>query len=314
MQLIRDITGFPDELRGGAVSIGNFDGVHRGHARLVERLKARAAEVQGPAIAFTFDPHPARLLRPEAAPPALCSTQRKAELLDRLGVDAVLAYPTDRTLLDMEAVAFFESIVVERLGARAIVEGPNFFFGHNRGGDVQLLDELCRHAEIALEVVEPLDVDGTPISSSLIRHLIRQGDVDRARRLSTEPYRIRGRVVRGAGRGTGLGYPTANLGQIDSLVPGEGIYAGRAWVPDRPTPCPAAISVGGNPTFDESSLKVEPYLIDYQGSLYDEIIEVDFLSRLRDILRFESVEQLVAQMDRDVEATRKVTEQYEAIS
>jgi len=311
VQLIRDLARLPDELRGGAVSIGNFDGVHRGHARIVERLLARAEDLRGPAVAFTLDPHPARLLRPHAVPPGLCSTERKARLLTQLGVDALVAYPTDRALLDLRAEEFFESVVRGQLAARAVVEGPNFFFGHNRSGDVELLDRLCRRDGIVLEVVEPVEVDGEPISSSRIRELIRRGEVGLARAMLTEPYRIRGEVVRGAGRGAALGYPTANLARIDSLVPGVGIYAGRAWVPGREAPYPAAISVGSNPTFDESELKVEPYLVGYQGSLYEQAVEVDFLARLREIVRFASVQELVAQMQRDVESARRIVEQYQ---
>jgi len=310
VQLIRDLARLPDELRRGAVSIGNFDGVHRGHARIVGRLLARAKNVGGPAVAFTLDPHPAKLLRPDAVPPGLCSIERKARLLADLGVDALVAYPTDRALLELEAEEFFESVVRGQLAARAVVEGPDFFFGHNRGGNVELLDRLCRRDGIVLEVVEALEVDGEPISSSRIRELIRRGEVGRARAMLTEPYRIRGRVVRGAGRGAALGFPTANLAGIETLVPGVGIYAGRAWVPAREAPYPAAISVGSNPTFDENELKVEPYLIGYQGSLYEQAVEVDFLARLRDIVRFATVEELVAEMGQDVEAARRIVEQY----
>jgi riboflavin kinase / FMN adenylyltransferase len=313
VQLIRDLARLPEELRGGAVSIGNFDGVHRGHARIVSRLLARAGEVGGPAVAFTLDPHPAKLLRPDAAPPDLCSTERKARLLERLGVDGLVAYPTDRALLDMEAEEFFDSVVRERLAARAVVEGHDFFFGHNRGGNVELLDRLCRRTGMVLDVVEPVEADGEPISSSRIRELVRRGGVDRARAMLTEPYRIRGQVVRGAGRGAALGFPTANLTGIDTLVPGAGIYAGRAWVRGCEVPYPAAISVGSNPTFDESDLKVEPYLIGYDGpSLYGQALEIDFLARLRDIVRFDSVVELVGQMERDVDRARQIVEQYAA--
>ena len=311
MQLIRDLRRLPDEFRGGAVSIGNFDGVHRGHARIVERLLARAEEVQGPAVVFTFDPHPATLVRPHAVPPPLCSTERKARLLEQLGLDAMIAYPTDRALLTLKAGEFFERIVRGQLAARAVVEGPNFFFGHNREGNIELLAELCRRDGIVLEVVEPIEVDGEAVSSSRIRQWIRQGAVDPARALLTEPYRIRGEVVRGSGRGARLGYPTANLARIDTLVPGEGIYAGRAWVPERNAPFPAAISVGANPTFDESEPKVEPHLLGYRGSLYEQPLEVDFLVRLREIVRFGSVDELVAQMGRDVESARRIADQYQ---
>ncbi len=143
MQLLRTLDDFPETLRGGAVSIGNFDGVHLGHARLVERLRTMACQVGGPAVVFTFDPPPVRLLRPEAAPEPLLWIERKIEILTELGVDAVLVYPTNRALLELDARAFFDQIVRGRLGARAMVEGPNFFFGHNRSGNVEVLRRLC---------------------------------------------------------------------------------------------------------------------------------------------------------------------------
>lgn len=308
MRLIRDLNQLPDQLRGGALSIGNFDGVHRGHARIVERLVAMARRVGGPAVVFTFDPHPAQILRPEAAPTPLGWTDRNAELLAALGADAVIAYPTDREFLQLEAREFFDQIVREKLDARAMVEGENFFFGHNRSGNVDVLREFCREADMPLQIVESLVFDGAVVSSSRVRQLVASGDVAAARSLLARPYRIRGTVVRGAGRGAKLGFPTANLDQTDTILPAEGIYAGAAWVgTDR---WPAAVSVGSNPTFGEGALKVEPYLIGFDGDLYDQVIEVDFLARLRDIERFDSVDALIAQMDRDVDATRQVLDQH----
>ncbi len=300
VKLFRDLDQLPERFRRGAVSIGNFDGVHLGHARIIERLVAVAQGLGSPAVAFTFDPHPASILHPEAAPTRLCWTTQKAELLAQLGVDAVVVYPTDEALLRLEARQFFDRIVRGRLEARAIVEGPNFFFGHNRTGTIDVLRQYCVEAGLTLEVAEPVQFDGRIVSSSRIRALVAAGEMDQVAAMLTQPYRIRGTVTQGAGRGVRLGYPTANIGRIDTLLPGEGIYAGRAWI--EKCPHPAAISIGPNPTFDEDTLKVEAHLIGYQGSLYDRTIEVDFLAKLRDIRQFDSAEKLVAQMDRDVAA------------
>ncbi len=306
MRIISNLGEFPDELRGGAVTIGNFDGVHLGHARIMERLLARATVLGGPAVGFTFDPHPARLLRPEQAPPPLTWLERKAELLGRLGVEALIAYPTDEEFLRLGPRPFFEHVVGEILGARAIVEGPNFFFGHRRAGTIGVLRRLCVTAGVNLDVVEPVQVDGSFVSSSRIRQTLAEGRVDEARAMLTQPYRIRGLVVHGAQRGRKLGFPTANVDAIDTLLPGPGIYAGRALAQGKWWP--AALSIGPNPTFDEHALKVEAYLLDFDARIYGDPIEIDFLARLRDVETFESVDQLVAQLHRDVADTRRIVD------
>lgn len=301
MILLRTLDDFPDTLRGGAVAIGNFDGAHLGHARLVERLRAMARQVDGPAIVFTFDPPPTRILRPEAAPEPLLTLDRKIEILQSLRADAVLVYPTDKALLELEAREFFEQIVCRRLAARALVEGPNFFFGRRRSGNVETLRQFCAEARMPFEVVHPVEIDGQIVSSSRIRELVMAGRVEEAAAMLGRPHRIRGMVARGAGRGATLGFPTANLEQIDTLLPGEGIYAGRALADDIRHP--TAVSLGPNPTFDEQRLKVEAYVIGYQGTLYDTPVEIDFLAHLREIRRFDSVDALLAQMAHDVERT-----------
>ena len=305
VKLIRNLAELPDTLRGGAVAIGNFDGVHLGHAAIARRLAEAARAAGGPAVVFTFDPHPVRILRPEAAPPPLTWTDRKAELLGQLAVDAVIAYPTDTALLQLSAEEFFQRIVVDRLRAKEIVEGTNFYFGRGRSGTIDVLRRLSGEAGIGLDVVEPVMIGGQPVSSSRVRKLLADGLVDEARELLTQPYRVRGMVRHGAGRGAKLGFPTANVDAIDTLLPGPGVYAGRAvaggslW--------PAAINIGPNPTFGEQAMKVEVHLIDFNGSLYGEPLEVDFLSRLRDIQRFDNVPALLAQIQSDVaEARRRV--------
>jgi riboflavin kinase/FMN adenylyltransferase len=304
VRLLRSLDNLPDDLRRGAVAIGNFDGVHRGHAKLVERLLAKAREVSGPAVVFTFDPHPVRLLRPGDAPPPLTWTDRKAQLLDELGVTAVIAYPTDEALLQLTPEGFFERIVRQQLQARGMVEGPNFFFGRGRAGNIETLAELCKTANVSLEIVPPIKVGSEFVSSSRVRAAVAAGDVDQARQLLTRPYRVRGMVTHGAGRGSKIGFPTANIEAIDTLLPGQGVYAAQAiatagnW--------PAAVNIGPNPTFGEHAQKVEVHLIDFTGSLYGQPLEVDFLSRLRSIQPFESVEALKAQLAQDVAAARTI--------
>lgn len=304
MRLLRTLDNLPSDLRRGAVTIGNFDGVHRGHARIVERLLARARDVGGPAIVFTFDPHPVRVLRPEAAPPPLTWTDRKAQLLDELGVTAVIAYPTDEELLSLSPQKFFERIVRDRLDARAMVEGPNFFFGHGRAGNIEVLGQLCQTAGVALEIVQPLTASNEFVSSSRVREAVVAGDVDLARQLLTRPYRIRGMVTHGAGRGAKIGFPTANVSAIDTLLPGQGVYAAQAIT--QGGTWPAAVNIGPNPTFGEHALKVEVHLIDFAGSLYGQPLEVDFLARLRSIHPFASVEALKTQLSHDVAAARRI--------
>jgi riboflavin kinase/FMN adenylyltransferase len=315
VHLLRSLAELPDSLRQGAVSIGNFDGVHLGHARIVERLKSVAHDLGGPAIVFTFDPHPVRLLRPELAPPPLTWTDRKAQLLAELGVDAMIAYPTDEELLQLSPEAFFTQTIREKLSARAMIEGPNFFFGRNRAGDIHALKQLCQPAGVRLEIVQPLrhpnEITSEFVSSSRIRRLIAAGDVDGARGLLTQPYRLRGMVTHGAARGAKIGFPTANLEAIDTILPGMGVYAGRAHVSANhasSSSFPAAINIGPSPTFGEDELRVEVHLIGFAGALYGQPLEVDFLARLRDIQPFPSVAALVAQLACDVERARMIAQ------
>lgn len=301
MLTIRSLDDFPELLRGGAVAIGNFDGVHLGHARLIERLRVMAQMVGGPSVVFTFDPPPTRILRPQAAPEPLIWMDRKIEILSEMGVKGLVVYPTDRVFLNQEPRLFFHSVVKSRLGAKAMVEGPNFFFGHNRSGNVDLLRDFCAESKMPFEVTKPVVVEGQVVSSSRIRTLVAAGHVGEAKKMLGRPYRIRGMVIRGAGRGAGLGFPTANVAHISTLLPGQAIYAGRAHLYNKWYP--AAISLGPNPTFDEGSLKVEVHIIGFQDAIYNTMIEVDFLARLREIKRFASVEALVKQMTHDVERT-----------
>ncbi len=292
-----------DAIRGGVITIGNFDGVHRGHVKLLREVRRLADRLGGPAIAVVLDPHPATILRPDRAPKRLTWIQRRAELMSAHGIDALVVCPTTSEFLQLTAESFFQALVVQRLAARAIVEGPNFFFGHKRGGDVATLGRLCQIGQIELRIIEPSEFEGEMVSSTRIRELIVGGDVATAATLLDAPYRLRGTVVGGDRRGRQIGFPTANLNEVDVLIPGPGVYGGYA-ISESPSQL-AAIHIGPNPTFDrDGDLKVEIHLLDYDGDLYGKTLQVDVVIRLRDIARFDSVQSLVQQLNQDVEFIR----------
>jgi riboflavin kinase / FMN adenylyltransferase len=287
-----------------AVAVGNFDGVHVGHAAIVGRLRAAAARHGVSAVVLTFDPHPASILRPEQAPLPLTTPARRAELLLALGVNAVCVQPADAALMALEAEAFYAGVLRGRFAARAIVEGQDFRFGARRRGDVAMLATLCSRDGVELDVVPPVVIDGEAVSSSRIRTLVAAGRVAEAHTLMTAPYRLTGAVVVGARRGGTIGFPTANLAGIATLLPALGVYAAVAHVDG--VAVPAAVHVGPNVTFGETSVSVEAHLIGFAGDLYGRPLDVDFLDRVRDTRRFSSVEDLKAQLADDVAAARRI--------
>ncbi|MFM8803555.1 MAG: riboflavin biosynthesis protein RibF [Planctomycetia bacterium] len=282
-----------------AVAVGNFDGVHLGHAAIVRRLCDAARRLGVPAVALSFDPHPAAVVRPEAAPAPLTTPARRATLLLALGVDAVLVQPTDRELVSLSAQDFYADMLRGMLRARGIVEGEDFRFGAGRTGDIHLLERLCGRDGIVLETVPAVLADGEPVSSSRLRRLIAAGAVREAAALLTSPYRLTGMVVEGARRGETIGFPTANLAGIATLLPAAGVYAARVTLPDL-TPRPAAVHVGPNISFGETRISVEAHQNGVTGRLYGSTLDVDFLDRLRDTQRFDSVDALKKQLTADV--------------
>lgn len=296
------------ELRGCALTIGNFDGVHRGHLALLRRLREIADREGTPAAVMTFDPHPAAVVSSRGAPPPLVWPERRTELLAEAGIDFAIVLPSTPALFRTSARDFFHDLLRGRLAIRAIVEGPDFRFGHDREGDVRLLADWCDDHGIHWEIVPPVEHGGLPISSSRIRQAIRAGRVDQAEEMLSRPFATIGTVVHGAGRGAALGYPTANLQDLRTVIPGPGIYAGLAKI-DGNTYA-AAISIGGNPTFGEELIKFEVFLCDFSGDLYGRELEIVFLQRLRDVLRFDSVAALLDRMALDVEAARQRAAEY----
>ncbi len=300
------IHGFasPASYRDGFVSIGNFDGVHCGHQSMLATLVQRAREQGVPAVVMTFDPHPIELLRPDAAPPRLTTMAHRTGLLQKYGVDCVIVLPTTPRFLTLTAEEFFQTIVKTELRARGLVEGPNFFFGRNRAGNVTVLRGFCTTHHLTLDVIPPVIVDEQLVSSSVIRSLIDAGDITESVRLLGHPYRLTGVVGRGAERGRELGYPTANLVDMANLIPGNGVYAGMSNIGERSIA--AAINIGPNPTFGETSKKVEVHLIDFSGDLYGKTLDVDFVRRIRDVQRFSSISELKDQLRKDVDLARLI--------
>jgi riboflavin kinase / FMN adenylyltransferase len=290
--------------RGGALTIGNFDGVHRGHRALVEALRRHADALPGPAVALTFDPHPVELLRPGEMPPPLMTLPDRAELLQRDGADHVAILRIDRDFLRLDARAFFDRVIDQGFQARALVEGFNFAFGRGREGNIDTLRGLCEASGKRLVVLPPLEIDGGPVSSSRIRAALVAGDVREAAALLGRPYALTGTVAVGQKRGRTIGFPTANLEKVATLIPGDGVYAVRADAAGRTWP--GAANVGPNPTFGEHARKVEVHLIGFRGDLYGQTLRVEFVDRLRDTRPFAGVAELVGQLRRDVERAKQI--------
>lgn len=284
------------------LSIGNFDGVHLGHQAILRELVRRAREDELPAVALTFEPHPLALLNPQRTPPRLTTPDQRAALVANLGVDVLVEYPTDLEFLKLTAEDFFHAFVEQRLQARGLVEGPNFNYGRNRAGSIQTLRADCLRSGRELQIVEAAIVDGEMVSSSRTRAAIGAGDIPAANSMLGREYAVSGVVAEGARRGRTLGFPTANLPSPDTMLPGDGVYAGSVALNEGTFA--AAVHIGPNPTFGEGARKLEAHLLDYSGDLYGQRIEVALRRRLRGPTKFDSLAELQTQITTDVAAVR----------
>ncbi|MDR9450720.1 MAG: bifunctional riboflavin kinase/FAD synthetase [Acidimicrobiia bacterium] len=294
----------PPPSGGSAVTIGVYDGVHRGHQAVLTDLaaRARAMGVEQRAV-LTFDRHPLALVAPERIPPLLTTIEHRLELLESLNVDLVGVLPFEQ-IREMHPAQFIHQVLLGSLGARLVVVGTNFRFGLNRAGDVAALQtEAARHG-FEVDAVELLRGDGAAVSSSAIRALLDGGDVEGAAQKLGRPYELRGVVEAGDGRGRTIGFPTANLSFSEELaVPARGVYAVRVIVGHLLIP--GVVNIGVRPTFGGGGLVVEVHLLDFDGDLYGRQLSVQFHARLRDEQRFGGIDELVAQIDRDVETARE---------
>jgi riboflavin kinase/FMN adenylyltransferase len=307
------LTDVPSDWDQCVATIGVFDGVHRGHQRIVGRAVEIARARKLPVVVVTFDPHPDEVVRPGSHPPLLTTSRRQAELLAGLSVDAVCVLPFSLEFSRLTPDEFIRVVLSERLHAAAVVVGENFRFGHKAAGDVPLLVQLGEKYDFTAEGVPLLVTDGVTVSSSYIRERLAAGDVAAAASALGRPHRVEGVVVRGHMRGRALGFPTANLEYPPhTATPADGVYAG--WLSSltvdgtQDSRWPAAISVGTNPTFGPGERTVEAYALDHDDlDLYGAHAAIDFAARLRGTQRFESISDLVAQMHLDVAETRALT-------
>jgi riboflavin kinase / FMN adenylyltransferase len=304
VQIWRGVEEVDADLGRTVATVGNFDGVHLGHRHVIATASEMAADLGGlPVVVVTFDPHPMAVIRPDIAPPALTTLERRAELLSAAGADAMLVLPFSEEIAHWSPERFVSVVLVGALQVAGVVVGENFRFGHRARGDAAL---LARQDGFETRVAHMVELDGEVVSSTHIRGLVTAGEVERAARFLGAPFQMRGTVVHGDKRGRTLGYPTANLVPEPQLVvPDHGVYACRAEVDGEVHV--AAVNVGVRPTFRTGrGLLVEAFLLDFDGDLYGRRLRLDFEARLRGERRFESAEALVEQMDRDVVETRRV--------
>lgn len=287
------------------VTIGVFDGVHRGHQEIIGHAVKRARDLGVQSVVVTFDPHPSEVVRPGSHPAVLTEPDRKAELIEQLGVDVLWVIPFTPEFSRLSPEAFVHDVLVEHLHAALVVVGENFRFGHKAAGDVALLERLGRTFGFGVEPASLVTSGDTVFSSTYIRSCVDAGDMAAAAVALGRPHRVSGVVVRGDRRGHDLGFPTANLltGPY-AAIPADGIYAG--WLIRRDERLPAAISIGTNPTFSGRQRRVEAYVLDFDGDLYGERVGLDFVTRLRETRRYQTVDALIAQMHDDVADTREV--------
>lgn len=307
MKTFKGIDGVPAGFGPSAVTIGKFDGVHQGHRALIERIRAIADERGLVTAAVTFDRNPLALLAPDKCPEALVSNRQKLELLATTGVDATLLLPFDRALASVPATEFVERVLVHALDAKVVLVGKDFRYGARGAGDVDLLIALGRTYGFEVEVVDDVRPEGERrVSSTWIREILAEGDVRHATALLGHTPTVSGIVVHGAKRGRELGFPTANLTpESEGLVPADGVYAG--WLTDAGTRYPAAISVGDNPTFEGVAPKqVEAYVLDRDLDLYDHLVDVEFVERIRGMVAFTSIPDLIETMRGDVERAKQI--------
>jgi riboflavin kinase/FMN adenylyltransferase len=305
MDIIFGINQLKKPFSKPVVTLGNFDGVHLGHQRIFQKLREEAEKIHGEAVVITFEPHPLKVLSPDSFLPLLTPLGKKMMLIEKSGIDKVLCIEFSLVFAEMSPTAFVKDILVEKVNAKKIIVGYNYRFGKGKSGDVNILKRICKLFNIGVEVMEALTIDHTVVSSSKIRELISEGEVERASTLLGRDYLIIGRVVGGAKRGHTLGFPTANLEISDELYPKKGVYAVEVlW---KNQSLKGLANVGFNPTFapaqggGKGTFSLEVHLLNFNEEIYGEEIQINFKKRIRDEIRFDSPSELIAQIRKDID-------------
>jgi len=314
MRIHSSLSDSVNRLTRGAIAIGNFDGMHLGHQALFDVVRRDAGALGGPACALTFEPHPARLLAPDYAPPLICERPRKRELLASCGITDLVEQPFDAAFAATEPARFVEMLLAA--GIAEVVVGHDFTYGKSRAGTVESLRLALEERGVRLHLIAPVTVNGLVCSSSKVREFVLEGRLEAANLLLGRPFDLDGEVVKGEGRGRKLGWPTANIRTTNELLPAVGVYAVRAHLLPSGPPLRGAANLGLNPTFHPESalagpagrppLSLEVHLFDFNQDIYGQRLRVEFVRRLREERRFPGVDALKAQIAKDVEQARRL--------
>ncbi len=308
MNIVSHLEAIEKPFNNAVITIGNFDGVHIGHQALFHSVVEKAHDLNGTAVAMTFDPHPMKVLAPEGQPPKITLAEQKRELIAKTGMDVLICIPFTKSFAAISARSFIEDLMIKKIGMRAIVVGNDYAFGRNREGNIEMLHRLADELDFEVIVVDWIQgANGKAhrISSTHIRELVMDGQMEEAKRMLGRYYQIRGIVAGGRNRGGRLlGFPTANLNLQDELCPKQGIYA--VTVEHNGTTYQGVANIGYSPTFDDHLFTIEVHLLDFNKDIYSDRIRVNFIRRLRDEIKFEGIDALSAQIKKDISHARTI--------
>lgn len=305
MNIIRDLNDLSKPLKNPVLTIGNFDGVHKGHLALFDKVKKIAGNIDGQSAVLTFEPHPIKVVKPGNGPPLITPIKQKLKLISDAKIDVILCLPFTMEFASIPAEEFVTELLVNRVGVRELVVGYDYSFGWNREGGIDLLRKMGKESGFKVHVVEPIHLNETLVSSTSIRNLVQEGNLPEAKRLLGRDYQITGVVKKGMGKGGKiLGFPTANLTPVDELIPKKGVYAVKAIIGDKEYD--GVCNIGINPTFGGTSLSIETHLLDFSGDIIGQDFTIQFIGRLRDEKRFSGKDELAKQIEKDIALAREV--------
>lgn len=304
MKVYRGVEALEGKFNSPAVTLGNFDGVHKGHRKIFSQLRLKANEMGGDAVIFTFDPHPIKVLRPDESPRLISPLPEKLKLLEESGADAVILADFTKAFAALHPAQFVKDIIHKLIGAKHVIVGHDFTFGKGKEGTIGSLEAFGAELGFHVQVIPAVTVDNEIVSSTRIRELIRKGEVKKAAKLLGRCHYIVGEVIKGHGRGKPLGFPTANICYHAELLPEDGVYATTVEIEGKTYH--GATNVGTNPTFGDKERSVETYILDFDDSLYGKMIKVSFVERIRGEVTFSSPGQLADQITRDISQVKTV--------
>ena len=304
MEIIRGTANLKKKFNTPVITIGNFDGIHLGHQKILKDVKRRSSELKGDSIVYTFEPHPLNILFPHKKVPLITSFSEKIKLIEESGIDIVICEDFTPEYANLSPRQFVKDILLDKIGVKAVFVGHDYAFGKGRKGNIDTLKQLGKELVFEVHVVDAVKVDAILVSSTKIRDTIQKGDVKKVASFLGRSYSISGKVEKGKSRGKGLGFPTANLKSVEEICPKPGIYA--VHVSYRDQPYQGVVNIGFNPTFKDKTLSIEVYILEFNKDIYDEYIKISFVERLRDEKAFDSPEALVEQIKKDVEMARKI--------